>query len=154
MGVRNLGNTLALRGIFFWKCSKLKLDFKTAENNSENLFCLWDNFIWIGRIKFSLLRREYLSSAVNMLRKRLKILHITKSDFKSDSILFRVIRQYGKGFAVHISTVFERVLSCCLSKGAVKRHFLDIFLTMFLGFQNFVNTLAMRVVVFLKMFKT
>ena len=89
-----------------------------------------------------------------MLRKRLKILHITKSDFKSDSISFTVIRQYGKGFAVHISTVFERVLSCCLSKGAVKRHFLDIFLTLFLGFQNFVNTLAMRVVVFLKMFKT
>ena len=37
--------------------------------------------IWFGYVKLSLLRREYLSSAVYFLINRLKIHHITKRDF-------------------------------------------------------------------------
>ena len=65
----------------FWKCSKFNVDLKNAQNNSEKVFCLWHKFIWIGCIKFSLLRREYLSSAVGVLTNSLKTLHVTKSDF-------------------------------------------------------------------------
>ena len=50
----------------FWKCSKLILNFKYEEKNSESVFCFRDNFIWRCYYKLSLLRREYLSSAVNV----------------------------------------------------------------------------------------
>ena len=60
-GVRNLGNTSAMRTMFFLKSSKFNLAFKNAEKNSENDFCSWNNWIWIRCLKLSLLRREYLS---------------------------------------------------------------------------------------------
>ena len=44
-------------------------------------FFFWDNSIWIGSIKLNLLRREYLSSAVNVLTNSLNILHRTNVDF-------------------------------------------------------------------------
>ena len=47
----------------------------------EKFFCFWDNCIWIGCVKLFLLRREYLSSAVNVVRNSLNILHISKRDF-------------------------------------------------------------------------
>ena len=56
----------------------------------------------------SLLRREYLSSVVNVLTHSPKILRITKRDF-CDSISFTVINKYNKGAAVQITTVFETV---------------------------------------------
>ena len=45
------------------------------------LFVFGDNCIWIVCFKLFLLRREYLSSAVNVLTNSLKILHSTKIDF-------------------------------------------------------------------------
>ena len=80
-GVRNFGNTSARTVIFFWKCSKFDLAFKNAETNWEYNFCFRDYCIWIGRFKLSLLRREYLWSAVNMLTNILKSLHYTKRPF-------------------------------------------------------------------------
>ena len=50
------------------------------KNIEKKLFFL-DKCIWIGWIKLSLLRRENLSSAVNVLTNSLKILHVTKRDF-------------------------------------------------------------------------
>ena len=47
----------------------------------EKNFCVWGKCIRIGCVNFSLLRREYLSSAVNVLANSLKILHVTKRDF-------------------------------------------------------------------------
>ena len=44
-------------------------------------FLFGDNCVRIGCVKFSLLRREYLSSAVNVLTKSYKALHLTKTDF-------------------------------------------------------------------------
>ena len=45
-----------------------------------------------------------MSSAVNVLRNCLKIVHITKADL-SDSIAFTVLNKYGKGAVVQIPTV-------------------------------------------------
>ena len=52
-----------------------------ARKDPEHDFSFWDNSIWIGSVELSLLRREYLSSAVNVLTSSLKIFHITKKDF-------------------------------------------------------------------------
>ena len=37
-GVRNFGNTSAMRVIFFSKCSKFELDFKNEKKNQKKLF--------------------------------------------------------------------------------------------------------------------
>ena len=44
-------------------------------------FLFGDNCVRIGCVKFSLLRREYLSSAVNVLTNSYKALRLTKTDF-------------------------------------------------------------------------
>ena len=54
----------------------------------------------------SLLIREYLSSAVNVLTESLKTFHVTNSYF-SNSITFTVINQYGKSAGVNIESVFR-----------------------------------------------
>ena len=54
----------------FWKCTK----------KSKKKFCFCDKYIWIVYIELSLLRREYLSSAVIVLTKSKKTLHVSKSD--------------------------------------------------------------------------
>ena len=43
--------------------------------------CFWDNGVRIGCFKLSLLKREYLPSAVNVLTNTYKALHLTKNDF-------------------------------------------------------------------------
>ena len=64
----------------FWKCSKLHVDNTNPEKNYKNVFSCWDNSIWIGCIKLSPLRGEYLSSPVNVLTNSLKILNSTNID--------------------------------------------------------------------------
>ena len=54
---------------------------KKNKENGEKVFSFWDNCFWIGCVNFSLLRREYLSSAVNVLTNSLKVLYITKGGF-------------------------------------------------------------------------
>ena len=54
--------------------------WKIQKPIQENVFCLWDNCISIGCVKLSLLRREYLSLAVNVLTNCFQILHVTKGD--------------------------------------------------------------------------
>ena len=66
---------------FFWKYSKFKVDFENATKNREKAFCFWDNYVRIGCVKLSLLRKEYLSSAVNVLKNSYKALPLTKTDF-------------------------------------------------------------------------
>ena len=65
----------------FWsKCSKFQLDFKNAAKNSEKVFCFWDNCIWIGIVKLSLLRTGYFSSVANVLTSSPKIWHVNERD--------------------------------------------------------------------------
>ena len=54
----------------------------------------------------SLLIREYLSSAVNVLKKGLKNFLVSKSDFRN-SITFTVITQDDKGALIHIESVLR-----------------------------------------------
>ena len=70
------------------------------------MFCFWDNWISIVCIQLSLLMREYLSSAVNVLRKGLKNFHVSKSDF-SNSITLTVITGAGKSALINIESVFR-----------------------------------------------
>ena len=65
--VRNLENIWAMRVMFIPKCSKINLDFRNAAKTWD--FGFIDNDIWIRCSRFSPLRREYLSSAVNVLIK-------------------------------------------------------------------------------------
>ena len=60
---------------------------KKKEKNSENTFPFLDNCILKCCIKFPLLRRQYLSSAVNGLTNSPKILYITQRDFLNLNIL-------------------------------------------------------------------
>ena len=92
--------------MFFWKCLKFNADSKNAEKNWEKIFCFWDKSIWIVYIHLSLLLREYLSLAVNVLRKGLKNFHVSKSDFYS-SISFKVINQDDKDALIKIESVFR-----------------------------------------------
>ena len=52
-----------------------------AIKNSEKAFRFFDNCVRIDCVKLSLLRREYLSSAVNVLTTSYKALRLTKTDF-------------------------------------------------------------------------
>ena len=52
---------------------KFNLDFKNAVKNGEKVFSFWSNCIWIGIVKLSLLRTEYLPWASNVLRSSAKI---------------------------------------------------------------------------------
>ena len=80
--VRNFGNTKFMRVIFFFsKYLKYNLHFKNAVKNWEKVFFFWDNFIWIGVIKLSLLRKGYFSLAANVLTSTPKIWHVNKGDF-------------------------------------------------------------------------
>ena len=64
--------------------------------NLEKIFDFWHKCIWIVSIHLFLLIREYLSSAVNVLRKGLKNFHVSKRNF-CNSITFTVITRAGKG---------------------------------------------------------
>ena len=72
------------------------------------MFCFWDNCIWIVYIHLSLLITEYLSLAVNVLRKGLKNFHVSKGDFWN-SITFTVITGACKSALIKIESVFRTV---------------------------------------------
>ena len=113
---------------FFWKWSKLNLGFENDEKNSLKFFCFRDNCIWNNCNKFWLLRRKYLSSAVNVLTKNPKTLHIAKKriviissqwvtkqslhfayhslEHFKPTIAFTGINKYGKGAVTMFWTVF------------------------------------------------
>ena len=93
---------------FFWKCSKLNVNFENAKRNSEKVFRLWDNCIGRCWHKFCLWTRESLSSAVNGLTKFLRFCISLRETF-SNWIFFRVINIYVKSAVVQISTVFRTV---------------------------------------------
>ena len=88
--------------------SEFNADLENAQKNSEKIFCFWDKCIWIVCIQLSLLILEYLSSAVNVLRKRLKSFHVSKSYF-CNSITFKVITQDDKGALIKTESVLPRV---------------------------------------------
>ena len=47
----------------------------------DSNFFFWDNWVWIGIVKLSLLRTGYLPSAANVLTSSPKILYVNKREF-------------------------------------------------------------------------
>ena len=111
MGVRNFGNREAMGLIYFGNNSQFKVDFKNAKKkkkkNSEIFFCFWDKCVWIGYVKLSLLSREYLSSAANVLTV-LRFCLLTRETF-SNSLPLHWSTDSGKGAVVEIETLFRPV---------------------------------------------
>ena len=66
---------------FFSKYSKFDLNSRNAGKIWEKVFCFWDNCIWIGIVKLSLLRTGYFSSAANVLTSSPKICHVNQRNF-------------------------------------------------------------------------
>ena len=112
-----------MRVVFFWKCPKFNTNSKNAQKDSEKIFGFWDKCIWIVCIHLFLLIREYLSSAVNVLRKGLKNFYVSNRNF-CNSITFTVITHAGKSALIKIESVFRTVsLDACrevLSNGSVE----------------------------------
>ena len=94
--------------MFVRKYLKFNADSKNAEKNQEKRFCLWEKSIWIVFIHLSLLLREYLSLAVNVLRKGVKNFHVSKSDFCT-SITFTVITLDDKDAQIKTESLFRPV---------------------------------------------
>ena len=84
------------------------------------MFCFLNKCIWIVCIHLSLLIREYPSSAVNVLRKRLKNFNLSKCDF-CNLITFTVITEEDEGALINTESVLQPVyhVACreVLSKG-------------------------------------
>ena len=74
----------------------------------EKVFSFSDKSISIGSVKLPLLRREYLSSAINVSTNRLKILNINNRYLFQLKCL-RNVQKYGKHSALYISTVFSAI---------------------------------------------
>ena len=72
-GIRNFGNTSAMRVTFLVKVFKILSTLQKCRKTLEKAFCFLDNYIWIGFVNFSLLRRESLWPAVNVFTNSLKI---------------------------------------------------------------------------------
>ena len=66
---------------FYSKCSPFHVDFRDAIKNQENLLYFEDNGVWTFCMKVSILRREYVYSAVNVLKNSPNILDLFKADF-------------------------------------------------------------------------
>ena len=66
--------------IFLRKRLKFHLDFTNEVRNSERVFCLLDTCIGMNCSKFSIIQREYLRSAVNILANSYKTSDITKRE--------------------------------------------------------------------------
>ena len=125
---------------------------KIPKKGWENVFPFRDNYISISYVKLCLLRRQYFWSAVNLLKNSLEILPIIKRDF----LEINRIQSHQWILQMWCHSEFSTVwyhLPCWLSKGPLKRDFLDIYLTMFFGIHNFQNTSAMRFIFLLKVFK-
>ena len=122
-GVPKFKNTSAVRVILFFKMFKIESIFRKCLEKLENSFRFWDNLIWKCFNKLPLLGREYLSFAVNGLKKSQKI------------------------------CTSLREIWCYLSKCHLKWVFLDIHIEMFVAVPQLKNISAMRVIFLLKMLK-
>ena len=109
------------------------------------ILSFWDNCIWIGCLTLSLLRREYLSSAVSVLTNSVKTIHITSRDFFELNCLHSD-QSIWKGFCrLDFNSVWAR-LRRCFSKGPLKRFILSIYLTRFFWVRKIGTTSALRVI--------
>ena len=119
-----------------WECSKFNSNFENTRKNREKAFCFWDNCVLIGCVELSLLKREYLWSAVNVLANSYKALYLTKTDFFQLNHLQSHHWIWQDCCCSDPNSVWTR-FSCCLSKGPFKWDFLHIYITTFFGVRLF-----------------
>ena len=92
--------------------------------------CFWDNCIWTGIVKLSLLGTGNFQSAANLLTSSPKIFHLNKTDFFQLNWLGSAQWQWKRQFVEDMNRAWAR-LPCCFSKDPQKQNFLDIYLTTF-----------------------
>ena len=66
---------------FSSKCSKFDIYLKNAVKNWQNVLCFWNSCIWIGIVKFSLLKTGLFSLNTTVLTRSPKIWHCKNRDF-------------------------------------------------------------------------
>ena len=86
-GVRNFGNTKAMRSIFFFKTLKISVRFHQTGRKLRKSFFFPDKCIWTGIVKLSLLRTRYFSSVANVLTSSPNIWHVNRRDFSERNFL-------------------------------------------------------------------
>ena len=144
-----------MRVIFFKKYLKFLLDFKNAAKNWENVFCFWDNYIWNGIIKLSLLRMWYISSAANVLTSSNKI-GIVRNRDSSQLYLLGSTQWVWYRFAVMLWCRFQqclRTFTMLLVEGSSETRLFRRLSDHVFGVRKFGNTKSMRVIFFFKKFK-
>ena len=119
-----------MRVIFFRKMSKIEPQFRKCKIKLQKVFSFWDNCMWMGSIKKSLLGREHLITAFIVLRNSLKLSHITKRDYFQLNCL-PVYQLIWYRSCRSNSNIVQTGLPCSFWKGNLKRDFLHIYLTTF-----------------------
>ena len=119
----------------------------------KKFYCL-DKNIWTGCPKFSLLRREYLSSVVYVLTNSAKISDITKGDILQLHFFQSDRKIWWKCCSADFSNVWD-TLACWVPKGVLKLGLFlkHIYVTTSFAVHNFENKSAVRVIFKFKMFK-
>ena len=150
--VCNLGNTLAMTIIFYFKIFQVWCRFQKWYKNSEKVFGFSENCIWNGSGKFSQSWTSYLQSAVNVLTNQPKISRTTRE------YIFKINFPQNDGnswkkFSHGDFASFWDTFRCRLSKGVPKRLFLQGGLTKFFRVCNFGKTLAMSIIFDFKIFQ-
>ena len=104
--VRNFGNTYASRVIFFLKMLKIWARFWKYRKKVRKRSLFFSICNWSGCVKLSLLRKECLSSTVNVLTNSPKTFVSLRKIFLN-SIYLTVINKYDKGTVIWVWTVFR-----------------------------------------------
>ena len=119
-----------MRGIFFWKKSKIWPKFRKCKIKLGKVLSFWDNCIWMGCIKFSLLGREHLPRALIVLTNSLNLWHMYKRDFLHLNCLHFEQWICCRCYRWDLNIV-DTCLPCCFFNGNLKRDLLHIYLTTF-----------------------
>ena len=80
-GIRQFENTKSVSVIFFFKMFKIYCRFQKCSKNWAKVFSFWDNCIWIGIVKLSLLRTGEFSWVANVLTSIPKIWDVKNRSF-------------------------------------------------------------------------
>ena len=126
---------------FFAECCKFHEQFGEAIKNPRNVFSSWDKSVWSCCQKICILRREYLSSGLNVLTNSLKISNVTKADF----FQLNLSRIHGKIEKYWCGANFGSVsnpLTRWFRKSALKQDLLDGLVNFSFRCDNFSNNKA------------
>ena len=96
----------------------------------RKIFSFWDNCIWIGIVKLSLLRTGYFSSAANVLTSSPKTWHVKKQLFFEHNFVASDEWIWQRCCDADFNSLCARS-SYCLSMHRLEWYILDVYLTTF-----------------------